>query len=218
MRTLSTPNDAAAAEGYLITDPGVLEATIDGKLIRDTVSYVRVLDDNDRVFVAVSMYDGSERWREIESRESVEIAPESRAITFSSGGTMYHIRAIEDEDGVWMSPMRASVPAEALEAIVDMEVNMAFSPMAPAADELLFVTIDPDSGAASNLVYSGVGGMFLRDSGGWFKLPADDDTTLDDLEVVDVKPSIIDAWDEAQKAGEPLTTEVVRQHENMEAQ
>lgn len=214
MRKLTQPPDAQLEYGYVAWGPCVLESTDDdGDLVFQAAYSPRVETEPDgQVYVCVGRDDGVERQYPVESRDAVEVDPETGTITFSSFGRMYTIRATRDEDGLWASSLAASVPAEAIEKMIDMEVRMAFSPNAPAVDESLFVTVDSDTQEVRDLVYSGIDGTFLRETGGWFKLPADDES-LDGLEVIDVDPKLIAAWDKLQAGSDAITVADVKKYE-----
>lgn len=213
MRKLRQPPDDQREYGYIAWGPAVMESDDNGETVYRVAYSPRVeVEPDGSTYLWIGGYDAVERRYPVESRDAVEIDPENGTITFSSFGRMYTIRAVRDEDGLWASSLAASVPAEAIENLIDMEVRMAFSPNAPAADESLFVTVDPDTEEVQDLIYSGEDGIYLREGKGWFKLPADDES-LDGMQVIDVKPEIIDVWDKLQ-ADDELTVVEVKKYED----
>jgi hypothetical protein len=215
VRKLRQAPDEVKDQGYLAWGPAVLDSEDEGQVVHRVAYSPRLVVEQDGVtYVYVGGYDGVERQYPVDSRDSVDIDPKTGAITFSSFGKIYTIRAVEDSDGLWASSLAAEVPAEATERSIDLEVAMAFSPDAPAADESLFVTVDPDTQEVKDLIYSGSDGIYLREGKGWFKMPADDES-LDGLQVIDVKPEIIEAWAKLAEDDE-LTLAEVKKYEDVQ--
>ena len=80
------------------------------------------------------------------------------------------------------------------------------------SDENLYAAVDSNTNEVRYLVYSCVSGLFIRDNGAWFKLPADDDT-LDDLEVHEVVPDFIKIFDIAQDSEDNLLVDDIEKYE-----
>jgi hypothetical protein len=161
--------------------------------------------------VAIGNASGSKMYP-LEGEDELVVDETEGKITFSSYGRIYTIRAFNDSDGVWASQLASNVPAEALEELYMTEVQNAFSPDAPAADENLYAAVDEDTNEVKNLVYSTASGLYIRDNGAWFKLPKDDES-LDDLVVLEVDPKFIKIYDMAQGNDDMLLSDDVKKYE-----
>lgn len=139
----------------------------------------------------------------LEKPDSYKIDRKNEIITFEAYGRIYTIRGLKEEDGKWVSPLRASLPVEALEEILMNNMESAFTPTAPKDEDMLYAAVDETSQEVRALIYSGDTGMYTRLDGAWFKVPLTD-TQLDGLEVVDIEPSFIDVYDKMSAAGEKI--------------
>jgi hypothetical protein len=167
--------------------------------------------EDDVVHVVVASINGN-RYYPLDSVEDITVNTSKENITFSSYGTIYTVRKFQDTDGVWASALGVSVPSQALEERFMAEVQSAFSPDAPADDENLYAAVDDNTNEVKHLVYSCDSGLFIRDNGAWFKLPADDDS-LDDLEVHEVVPKFIKIYDISQDSNDTLLVDDIEKYE-----
>lgn len=71
-------------------------------------------------------------------------------------------------------------------------------------EDLLFVAVDLDSDDIKYLVLSSVekGGLFMRDNNAWAEI---EEEAVDDMEIIDVKLSIVSYYDKQEIAGNTLT-------------
>lgn len=144
----------------------------------------------------------------LESADDFKVDKKKGIITFNSRGTIYTVRAYQDTDGMWASSLSMNVPAQALEEMVVQEDLNMYSPKGDVTQEELYAAVDPATGTVKYVVYSSPNGMYIRSSGGWFKVPPTDES-LDGLEVRDIDKAFIDTFDKAERANEKLTVDDV---------
>lgn len=182
--------------------PAVLEWG-DGTLL--VVQAVRLgVDEEDRPALYLQYVDQF-HVLPLESEDDVTVDEKSGKITFNSSGEKYVIRAMQDSDGVQLSTLGISVPAEALETLFMREVAMVFNPESidTSAGESLIALADEAAGEVQELVYTSDAGMFVRNNGGWFRVPPEHDE-FDGLVILEVGPSFVETFDKAEKAGKAL--------------
>ena len=182
--------------------PAVLEWG-DGTLL--VVQAVRLgVDEEDRPALYLQYVDQFHVFP-LESEDDVTVDEKSGKITFNSSGEKYVIRAMQDSDGVQLSTLGISVPAEALETLFMREVAMVFNPESidTSAGESLIALADEAAGEVQELVYTSDAGMFVRNNGGWFRVPPEHDE-FDGLVILEVGPSFVETFDKAEKAGRAL--------------
>jgi hypothetical protein len=149
----------------------------------------------------------------VKSYDEVNVSASKGDITFSSYSRIYTVRAFQDSDGLWASRLRMPVPAEALEELYMAEVAAGFSPGAPGDTENLYAAVEEKTDEVKYLVYSAESGIYTRSSRAWFRLPADDDETLDDLQVLEVDPKFVKYFDKSEKENKKLTADDVARYE-----
>lgn len=207
-----TEPEMVASDGY-IAAPAVVVTTDpddDSQVYIPTYSvHVEKIDGVDHVIVGNTAGD---KMYPLEDGQELNVDEASGQITFSSYGRIYTIRAFNDNDGIWASRLAIEVPAESLEEQYMAEVENAFSPDAPGADENLYAAVDDNTNEVKNLVYSNVSGLYIRDNGAWFKLPKGDES-LDDLEVLEVDPKFIKIYDMASGNDEVLLADDVKKYQ-----
>lgn len=142
----------------------------------------------------------------LDKTSDVTLDENSGTITFDSFGTKYTARALQDEDGLWMSTLGVPVPGEALETLYAKEVAAMFSPSEVGPGESLIALLDEGAGEVQELVYTSDAGMYVRSNRGWFRVPAEHDE-FDNMVIVEVGPSFIEKFDDAEDAGKPLSRE-----------
>lgn len=198
------PEEERSRDGFLASGTvGVLVSLDeDNTEVFMPINGARVEELDDEQYLGVSTINGV-RYYPIKSKDDVNVDDANGKITFSSYGKIYTIRAFEDSDGTWASVLESSVPAEALEEQYMAEVETAFSPDAPAADENLYAAVSEETNEVKELVYSSAAGMYTRSFNAWFRVPKDDET-LDDLVVYEVNPKFIKVYDMAEGNEETL--------------
>lgn len=201
-----TPNEEIQEKG-IISGPAVLVTDDEGEPVYYPIYSLATETVDEVLHVAAGMLSGT-RFYPIENEADLKIDDAKGEITFSSYGKIYTIRGFQDSDGAWASTLATDLPAQALEERFMTEVENAFSPEAPADDENLYAAVDDDTNEVKYLVYSTEPGLFIRDNGAWFKLPADDET-LDDLTVLEVDPKFIKVFDMAQANDEVMLADDV---------
>ena len=203
-------------EGFL-AGPAVLTARgDDGSVLFQPIYGLHVETLEDKPHVGVSTISGV-KYYPLVRPEDVSVSASRGDITFSSYGTIYTVRAFQDTDGRWASSLGLAVPVEALEEMYMADVKLAFTPNAPAPEDNLYAAVDSKSGEVKYLVYSSEAGMYTRSNRAWFKLPDDDDESLDGLEVHEVTPKFIKIYDMAEANDETLTSEDTAQYEDEES-
>ena len=203
-------------EGFL-AGPAVLTARgDDGSVLFQPIYGLHVETLEDKPHVGVSTISGV-KYYPLVRPEDVSVSESRGDITFSSYGTIYTVRAFQDTDGRWASSLGLAVPVEALEEMYMADVKLAFTPNAPAPEDNLYAAVDSKSGEVKYLVYSSEAGMYTRSNRAWFKLPDDDDESLDGLEVHEVTPKFIKIYDMAEANDETLTSEDTAQYEDEES-
>jgi hypothetical protein len=206
----------ATDEGFL-AGPAVLTARgDDGSVLFQPIYALHVETLEDKPHVGVSTISGVKYYPLVRA-EDVRVSESRGDITFSSYGTIYTVRAFQDTDGRWASSLGLAVPVEALEEMYMADVKLAFTPNAPAPEDNLYAAVDSKSGEVKYLVYSSEAGMYTRSNRAWFKLPDDDDESLDGLEVHEVTPKFIKIYDMAEANDETLTSEDTAQYEDEES-
>jgi hypothetical protein len=90
-------------------------------------------------------------------------------IKFVSDDVRYSVRELRDTDGIWLSALKAEVPVDALEILVDQGDNNMNT------EALLAYALD-DSPYVVALVYTNAMGRWSRVDGTWVLLAADDST------------------------------------------
>ena len=206
----------ATDEGFL-AGPAVLTARgDDGSVLFQPIYALHVETLEDKPHVGVSTISGVKYYPLVRA-EDVRVSESRGDITFSSYGTIYTVRAFQDTDGRWASSLGLAVPVEALEEMYMADVKLAFTPNAPAPEDNLYAAVDSKSGEVKYLVYSSEAGMYTRSNRAWFKLPDDDDESIDGLEVHEVTPKFIKIYDMAEANDETLTSEDTAQYEDEES-
>ena len=206
----------ATDEGFL-AGPAVMTARgDDGSVLFQPIYALHVETLEDKPHVGVSTISGVKYYPLVRA-EDVRVSESRGDITFSSYGTIYTVRAFQDTDGRWASSLGLAVPVEALEEMYMADVKLAFTPNAPAPEDNLYAAVDSKSGEVKYLVYSSEAGMYTRSNRAWFKLPDDDDESLDGLEVHEVTPKFIKIYDMAEANDETLTSEDTAQYEDEES-
>lgn len=182
--------------------PAVLEWG-DGTLL--VVQAVRLGTDEEDKPALYLQYVDQFRVFPLESKDDVTVDEKSGKITFNSSGEEYVIRAIQDSDGTQLSMLGIPVPAEALEKLFMREVAMVFNPESidTSAGESLIALAEEAAGEVQELVYTSDAGMFVRNNGGWFRVPPEHDD-FDGLVILEVSPSFVETFDKAEKAGKAL--------------
>ena len=205
------PESTWATTGRIVDQPSVYEFPgEDGEKLYQPVYAVGVQMIDGQYHVLLAM-DGRTSAYPIDKLSDVKVSAGRGTLSFSSYGNMYTLRAFQDSDGSWASKFRMDVPAESIEERFMAQVEKSFSPNAPADDENLYVAVD-DSGVVRNLVYSCTEGLFIRSSGGWFKLPVGDES-LDDMTVMEMDPKVIKVYDTAEETGNELLDKAVKRYE-----
>lgn len=182
--------------------PAVLEWG-DGTLL--VVQAVRLgVDEEDKPALYLQYVDQFHVFP-LESKDDVTVDEKSGKITFNSSGEKYVIRAMQDSDGVQLSTLGIPVPAQALETLFMREVAMVFNPESidTSAGESLIALADEAAGEVQELVYTSDAGMFVRNNGGWFRVPPEHDE-FDGLVILEVNPSFVETFDKAEQAGKAL--------------
>lgn len=212
-RRLSPVSDTLRSEGVVVDGPAILEfGPADDRTVMPIYGarVVDVLDD--KVLIAYVTGRGGAGKELRLDQDGVTQNTVTGRVRFSSNGTVYVIRAYEDNDGRLLSRYRIDVPAESLVASAEREAGMAYATNTPSDDEILYAGLDAD-GNVTELVYSSAEGSYIRSSGGWFKLPDDDNETLESLDqVVDVEGVFVETFDKAEESGKTLTQSDVERY------
>jgi len=152
------------------------------------------------------------RYYPIDKVADVKINGSRGTLTFASYGNIYKVRAFQESDGSWSSRFGAVVPVESLEERYMAEVENAFSPNAPTDEENLYVAVEEETSEVKYLVYATASGLYIRSSGGWFRLPQDDES-LDSLVVHEMSPKVISIFDISEGNNETLMLDDVSKYE-----
>lgn len=183
----------------VVTEPGPI--AIRGPLVLETNRDVRVVitelqrpprDDQDGFRDDAFAYDpGDLALRTIVGQLKLSSDRTTGTIT-GAEGTLYALRRMVDDDGIWASDTGAPAPADSLERLYEGGFDVTAGPL-----ESLWAALDPDTRELRELIYSSPSGVYARSSGAWHKFP-DDDASLDGLESVDVGPEAVRAFDESE--------------------
>jgi len=196
--------------GVLASGPFVFEKTGiddddgDGTVVRVVATNLRYNDETDELYIDLAdrassyVLDSTARTR-------------GDRLTFKSGGRNYLVRSLAADDAEWATPTGA--PRSVAEVARDVQAGpIGYEGTPGPQSEHLFLSI-ADDGEVLELVLSNPSGLYLRDSGGWWKVddspdnePAADDR-LDNREWIDVSAAAVDAFDRAQEARKTLKLE-----------
>ena len=84
------------------------------------------------------------------------------------------------------------------------------SKLDPETDSM-YVTLDEETYEVKDFIVSArsKNGAFLRNNGGWFKIPNSDESTLNDVVVVEVRPEALAFFDKKSQKDEKITFEEI---------
>jgi hypothetical protein len=205
------PEDDRIADGFVQGPCVLVTSYADGETVYTPVHAITLELVHGQYHIGAAQISGV-RYYPIDKVSDAKISDSSGTLSFASYGNMYKVRAFQESDGSWASRFGAVVPAESLEERYMAEVENAFSPNAPSDDENLYVATSDGSDEVKYLVYSTTSGLYIRSNGGWFRLPADDES-LDDLVVHEMSPKVIKIFDMFETDNDILSLEDIAKYE-----
>lgn len=115
-------------------------------------------------------------------------------INFSTQENDYTVRELREEDGIWLSRYKTSLPVSAIRQ--NLKRIMEKDPMAEDAstpDDLLFAATFVGDDVVVGLVYDNGDGRYSRIDGDWV-LMSDVDPTFEDIIVTPINPELADEF------------------------
>lgn len=117
--------------------------------------------------------------------EDVVTDPSTGTITFSVYDGDYTIRALQPDDGKWISRLKISLPTKALEYMTSEKEDDSVNPN--VEEQLIAYSEGDNSGPIFAVQYINGFGSFVRISGKWMLLSPNDES-FDGMHVYDIDP------------------------------